>query len=122
VEPDFAPLVGSPNFGDFYVLSSSAERSEGIMRQIQSNISVRGIQSICQGISLIVRRDAMRPVCAVLSALRGASRMSDNMRDARWHGLELLLASFTAKQPAPCFATAKQHGRYVRVTGHRSVA
>jgi hypothetical protein len=44
------------------------------------------------------------------------------MRDARWHGLELLLASFTAKQPARCFATAKQHGRYVRVTGHRSVA
>lgn len=101
------------------------------MRQIQSNISVRGIQSICQGISLIVRRDAMRPVCAALSALRGAalpelrgyvSRMSENMRDARWHGLELLLATFTAKQPARCFATAKQHGRHVRVTGRRSVA
>jgi hypothetical protein len=91
------------------------------MRHIQSNIS-NGIQNICQIITLIVRRDAMSPVYAVLSALRGASRMSDNMRDARWHGLELLLASFTAKQPAPCFATAKQHGRYVRVTGHRSVA
>jgi hypothetical protein len=108
------------------------------MRQIQSNISVIGIQSICQGIQLIVRRDVMRPLCAapaslcaVLSALRGAalpelrgfvSRMSDNMRDARWHGLELLLATFTAKQPARCFATAKQHGRHVRVTGRRSVA
>jgi hypothetical protein len=93
------------------------------MRQVQSNISVRGIQSICQGIALIVRRDAMRPVCAALSALRGyASRMSENMRDVRWHGLELLLATFTAKQPARCFATAKQHGRHVRVTGRRSVA
>jgi hypothetical protein len=93
------------------------------MRQIQSNISVRGIQSICQGIQLIVRRDAMRPFRATLSALRGyMSRMSDNMRDSRWHGLELLLATLTAKQPARCFATAKQHGRHVRVIGRRSVA
>jgi hypothetical protein len=101
------------------------------MRQLQSNISVRGIQSICQGIQLIVRNEAMRPLRATLSALRGAalpelrgfgSRMSDNMRDSRWHGLELLLATFTAKQPARCFATAKQHGRHVRVIGRRSVA
>jgi hypothetical protein len=93
------------------------------MRQLQSNISVRGIQSICQGISLIVRNEAMRPLRATLSALRGyVSRMSDDMRDARWHGLELLLAPLTAKQPAHCFATAKQHGRHVRVIGRRSVA
>jgi hypothetical protein len=93
------------------------------MRQLQSNISVRGIQSICQGIQLIVRNEAMRSLRATLSALRGyVSRMSDNMRDSRWHGLELLLATLTAKQPARCFATAKQHGRHVRVIGRRSVA
>jgi hypothetical protein len=93
------------------------------MRQLQSNISVRGIQSICQGIQLIVRNEAMRPLRATLSTLRGyVSRMSDNMRGARWHGLELLLATLTAKQPARCFATAKQHGRHVRVIGRRSVA
>jgi hypothetical protein len=93
------------------------------MRQLQSNISVRGIQSTCQGISLVVRNEAMRPLRATLSALRGyVSRMSDNMRDARWHGLGLLLATLTAKQPARCFATAKQHGRHVRVIGRRSVA
>ncbi len=91
------------------------------MRNLHTNISNIGIQSICQGITLIVRNEAVRPLRATLSTLRWyASRLSDDMRDARWHGLAM--AATTAKQPARCFATAKQHERHVvRVTTHRSV-
>jgi hypothetical protein len=91
------------------------------MRNLLTNISIIGIQNICQGITLIVRNEVVRPLRASLSTLRWyASRMSHNMRDARWHGYACL-APFTAKQLAPCFATAKQHERHARVTGHRSV-
>jgi hypothetical protein len=89
------------------------------MRNLQSNISIVGIQNICQGIALIVRNEAARPLRAYLSTLRWyASRL---VRDARWQGLADM-AMFMAKQPALCFATAKQHERHARVTGHRSVA
>ena len=89
------------------------------MRNLQSNISINGIQNICQGIALIVRNEAARRSRANLSTLRWyASRL---MRDARWQGFADM-AMFMAKQPALCFATAKQHGRQVRVTRHRSVA
>jgi len=93
------------------------------MRNLQSNIS-NGIQIICQAqiiksLALIVRNEAARPLRASLSTLRWyASRL---MRDARWQGFADM-AMFMAKQPALCFATAKQHGRQVRVTRHRSVA
>ena len=97
------------------------------MRNLQSNISNIGIQSICQGIrqgiALIVRNEVVRPLRAYLSALRWfASRLSDAMRDACWHGLgmsPLAPALMAAKRPARCFATAKRH--VVRVTTHRSV-
>jgi hypothetical protein len=101
------------------------------MRNLHTNISNIGIQGICQGITLIVRNEVVRPLRAYLSALRWyASRLSDDMRDARWHGLSapfmaasfMAMACMTAKQPARCFATAKQHERHVvRVTTHRSV-
>jgi hypothetical protein len=91
------------------------------MRNLQSNISNIGSQSICQGIKLIVRNEVVRPLRASLSTLRWyASRLSQNMRDARWHGFDVW-AFMTAKQPARCFATAKQHERHVRVTVRRSV-
>ena len=91
------------------------------MRNLHTNISNIGIASICQGIALIVRNEVVRPLRAHLSALRWyASRLSDDMRGARWHGMAM--AFMTAKQPARCFATAKQHERHVvRVTTHRSV-
>lgn len=91
------------------------------MRNLHTNISNIGIQGICQGITLIVRNEVVRPLRAYLSALRWyASRLSDDMRDARWHGLAM---AFMAKQPARCMAMAKQHERHVvRVTTHRSVA
>ena len=89
------------------------------MRNLQSNISINGIQNICQGIALIVRNEAARRSRATQSTLRWyASRL---MRDASWQGFADM-AMFMAKQPAPCFATAKQHERHARVTGHRSVA
>jgi hypothetical protein len=96
------------------------------MRQLLTNISNVGININGQGIALIVRNEVVRPLRATLSALRWfASRLSDSMRDARWHGLAM--ATYTAKQPARCFAAAKQHERTVRqhvlVTArHRSVA
>jgi hypothetical protein len=90
------------------------------MRNLHTNISNIGIQSICQGIALIVRNEVVRPLRATLSALRWyASRLSDDMRDARWHGLAM--AAMTAK-PAHCFATAKQHERHVVRVTTRSVA
>lgn len=92
------------------------------MRNLQTIISNIGIQNICQGITLIVRNEVVRPLRASLSTLRWyASRLSDNMRDARWHGFGAM-AMFMAKQPARCFATAKQHEQHaVRVTVRRSV-
>lgn len=95
------------------------------MRQLPTNISNIGTINNGQGIALIVRNEVVRPLRAILSALSWyASRLSDSMRDARWHGLAV--AAYTAKQPARCFAMAKQHGRtrqHVRVTArHRSVA
>lgn len=91
------------------------------MRNLHTNISNIGIQSICQGITLIVRNEVVRPLRATLSALRWyASRLSDDMRDARWQGLAM--AAMTAKQPAHCFATAKQHERHVVRVTTRSVA
>lgn len=97
------------------------------MRNLHTNLSDNGIQGICQAITLIVRNEVVRPLRASLSALRWyASRLSDDMRDARWHGLAasfMAPAFMTAKQPARCMATAKQHERHVvRVTAHRSVA
>ena len=90
------------------------------MRNLQTIISNIGIQNICQGMTLIVRNEAVCTLRATLSTLRWyASRLSDNMRDARWHGLAAM--AFMAKQPVPCFATAKQHGRHVRVIVRRSV-
>lgn len=95
------------------------------MRNLHTNISNVGIQGICQAITLIVRNEVVRPLRAYLSALRWfASRLSDDMRGAGWHGLAASMAPafMTAKQPARCFATAKQHERHVvRVTTHRSV-
>jgi hypothetical protein len=96
------------------------------MRNLHTNISNIGIASICQGITLIVRNEVVRPLRACLSALRWyASRLSDDMRDARWHGFagsSMAPALMTAKQPARCFAMAKQHERHVvRVTTLRSV-
>ena len=95
------------------------------MRNLHTNISSNGIQGIGQAITLIVRNEVVRPLRACLSALRWyASRLSDDMRDA-WHGLgmaSMAPAFMTAKTPARCFATAKQHERHVvRVTTHRSV-
>jgi hypothetical protein len=91
------------------------------MRNLHTNISNFGIQGISQAITLIVRNEVVRPLRASLFALRWyASRLSDDMRGACWHGLAM--AAMTAKQPARCFATAKQHERHVvRVTTHRSV-
>lgn len=91
------------------------------MRNLHTNISNVGIQGISQAITLIVRNEVVRPLRAYLSALRWfASRLSDAMRDACWHGLAM--AAMTAKRPARCFVTAKQHERHVvRVTTHRSV-
>lgn len=96
------------------------------MRNLHTNISNIGIQGICQAITLIVRNEVVRPLRAYLSALRWfASRLSHDMRDARWHGLAMASmapAMMAAKQPARCFATAKQHERHVvRVTTLRSV-
>ncbi|MDZ4658241.1 MAG: hypothetical protein SH868_11745 [Bythopirellula sp.] len=90
------------------------------MRNLQTIISNIGIQSNCQGMTLIVRNEVVRSLRASLSTLRWyASRLSDKMRDARWHGLTAM--ALTAKQPAPCFATAKQHERHVRVIVRRSL-
>lgn len=90
------------------------------MRNLQSNISINGIQNICQGIALIVRNEVARATRSSLSTLRWyASRLT---RDARWHGFADMAKMFMAKQPAPCFATAKQHERHARVTARRSVA
>jgi hypothetical protein len=96
------------------------------MRNLHTNISNIGIQGISRAITLVVRHEVVRPLRACLSALRWyASRLSVDMRDARWHGLSMASmapAFMTAKQPARCFATAKQHERHVvRVTTPRSV-
>jgi hypothetical protein len=96
------------------------------MRNLHTNISNIGIQGIRQAITLIVRNEVVRPLRAYLSALRWfASRLSDAMRDACWHGTgmsSMAPALMTAKHPARCMATAKQHERHVvRVTTHRSV-
>lgn len=98
------------------------------MRNLHTNISNFGSNSICQGITLIVRNEVVRPLRAVLSALRvRASRLSDDMRGARWQWSTGMFTAFmTAKQPACCFATVKQLERHpgvtTRVTGYRSVA
>ena len=91
------------------------------MRNLTTNISIIGIQNICQGITLIVRNEVVRPLRARLSALRWyASRLSDDMRDACWQGLGM--ACMAAKHPARCFAMAKQQERHVvRVTRRRPV-
>ena len=90
------------------------------MRNLHTNISNIGIPSIRQRITLIVRHEVVRPLRACLSALCWyASRLSGDMRDACWHGFGMAMA---AKQPARCFAMAKQHERpVVRVTTSRSV-
>lgn len=90
------------------------------MRNLQTIISNIGIQNICQGMTLIVRNEVVRPLRASLSTLRWyASRLSTDMCDARWHGFTAM--AFTAKQPTPCFATAKQREQHVRVIVRRSV-
>lgn len=90
------------------------------MRNLHSNISNIGIQSISHVITLIVRSEVVRSLRASLTVLRWyASRLSSDMRAACWHGAAMVCCM--AKQPAPCFATAKQPGRTVRVTAFRSV-
>lgn len=93
------------------------------MRNLHTNISNIGIQSIRQRITLIVRHEVVRPLRDCLSALCWyASRLSSDMRDACWHGLGMGPAFMAAKQPARCFAMAKQHERpVVRGTTNRSV-
>lgn len=90
------------------------------MRNISSTISTFGIQIIRQGITLIVRREAFRSLCANSSrALQWlASYVSIDMCDAMWH----VLSGKPASHKACCFALAKQQERNVRVTRSRSVS
>ncbi len=87
------------------------------MRNISSTISTFGIQNISQGISLIVRREAFRSLCANSSrTLQWYT--SHLLGDVLWHAI----SGKPAMRMASCFALAKQEERHPRVTGYRSVS